>query len=212
MLTIDWERVRSISWIFEKRKENLYAVLVAYTIFLCSSSMIFYPLQVISDSIMISLLASLRRLRAFALCYCLGDLSISSFKLSVPNLRKLKLERVTPWMTNYDLVTLTQNCANLVELSLLGCTRLNSGVQFSFVKCSNLTCHLLIVCVFKCSQFFFPVLLGELLIYFEDWPAVNRFVYWWFLSLAVLSMVYLSCLAVCGYLSGGSWKIANCEN
>lgn len=84
-------------------------------------------LQVISDSIMDRIMTSLRQLRALALCYCLGDISISSFKFSLPNLRKLRLERVTPWMTNDDLVILTQHCANLVELSLLGCTLLNAG-------------------------------------------------------------------------------------
>ncbi|TXG58310.1 hypothetical protein EZV62_016139 [Acer yangbiense] len=85
--------------------------------------------QVISDSIMISIMASLRKLEALALCYCLGDISISSFKLPLLNLKKLRLERVAPWMTNHDLVLLTQNCANLVELSLIGCTHLNSDSQ-----------------------------------------------------------------------------------
>ncbi|KAK4834351.1 hypothetical protein QYF36_021203 [Acer negundo] len=83
--------------------------------------------QVISDSILISIMASLRKLETLALCYCLGDISISSFKLPLLNLKKLRLERVAPWMTNHDLVLLTQNCANLVELSLIGCTLLNSA-------------------------------------------------------------------------------------
>ncbi|KAL5743171.1 hypothetical protein ACOSP7_029903 [Xanthoceras sorbifolium] len=85
--------------------------------------------QMISDSVMISILASLRKLEALALCYCLGDISISSFKLPLPYLKKLRLERVTPWMTNNDLVLLTQNCANLVELSLIGCALLNTDSQ-----------------------------------------------------------------------------------
>ncbi|KAK2655154.1 hypothetical protein Ddye_008206 [Dipteronia dyeriana] len=85
--------------------------------------------QLISDSIMISIMASLRKLEALALCYCLGDISISSFKLPLPNLKILRLERVTPWMTNHDLVLLTQTCANLVELSLIGCTFLNTDSQ-----------------------------------------------------------------------------------
>jgi hypothetical protein len=80
------------------------------------------------------MMASLRNLRVLALCYCLGDISILSFNLSMPNLRKLQLERVTPWMTNNDLAILTQNCANLVELSLLGCKLLNSGKELLFVK------------------------------------------------------------------------------
>ncbi|KAJ0088473.1 hypothetical protein Patl1_32418 [Pistacia atlantica] len=73
------------------------------------------------------IMTSLKQLRALSLCYCLGDMSISSFKFSLPNLRKLRLDRVTPWMTNDDLVILTQHFANLVELSLLGCTLLNAG-------------------------------------------------------------------------------------
>uniref|UniRef100_A0A2P2LXA7 BTB/POZ domain-containing protein FBL11 isoform X3 n=1 Tax=Rhizophora mucronata TaxID=61149 RepID=A0A2P2LXA7_RHIMU len=43
----------------------------------------------------------------------------------MPNLKKLRLERVTPWMTNDDLIILTQGTENLVELSLLGCRLLN---------------------------------------------------------------------------------------
>ncbi|KAL4605802.1 hypothetical protein ACB092_09G055900 [Castanea dentata] len=82
--------------------------------------------QVISDTVIMNILAYLRNLRVLALCYCLGDISMLSFSLSMQNLRKLRLERVTPWMTNNDLVILTQNCANLVELSLLGCKLLNS--------------------------------------------------------------------------------------
>ncbi|XVF07718.1 hypothetical protein REPUB_Repub06bG0163800 [Reevesia pubescens] len=85
--------------------------------------------QVISDCIMINIMISLSQLRTLALCYCLGDISISSFNLSMPNLRRLRLERVTPWMTDNDLVLLTQNCANLVELALLGCKLLNSDAE-----------------------------------------------------------------------------------
>lgn len=50
-----------------------------------------------------------------------------SLKYSVPNIRKLKLERVTPWMTNDDLALLTQNCANVTEFSLVGCMHLGVG-------------------------------------------------------------------------------------
>ncbi|KAL7195808.1 hypothetical protein ACSBR1_035945 [Camellia fascicularis] len=85
--------------------------------------------QVISDCVLINIMESLRHLQVLALCHCLGDISPVSFKYSMPNLRKLKLERVTPWMTNDDLVNLTQNCANLIELSLLGCRLLNSDSQ-----------------------------------------------------------------------------------
>ncbi|XP_004305356.1 PREDICTED: BTB/POZ domain-containing protein FBL11-like [Fragaria vesca subsp. vesca] len=85
--------------------------------------------QVLSDSIILKIMANLKNLLVLALCYCMGDISILSFKFCVPNLRKLKLERVTPWMTNNDLVVLTKSCANLIELSLLGCVLLNSESQ-----------------------------------------------------------------------------------
>ena len=91
-------------------------------------------LQVISDTFIMNILAYLRNLGVLALCYCLGDISMLSFSLSMQNLRKLRLERETPWMTNNDLVILTQNCANLDELSLLGCKLLNSGQESLFVK------------------------------------------------------------------------------
>ncbi|KAA8516693.1 hypothetical protein F0562_016801 [Nyssa sinensis] len=85
--------------------------------------------QVISDCIIINIVESLRHLQVLALCYCLGEISSLSFKFSMPNLRKLRLERVTPWMSSDDLVILTQNCANLIKLSLLGCRLLNSDSQ-----------------------------------------------------------------------------------
>ncbi|MCL7039154.1 hypothetical protein MKW94_017492, partial [Papaver nudicaule] len=85
--------------------------------------------QVISDSVVINLLESLRFLQVLGLCYCLGDLSSVIFSCSVPNLKVLKLERVIPRMTNEDLVNLTKNCKNLVELSLSGCALLNSDSQ-----------------------------------------------------------------------------------
>ncbi|XP_028782342.1 BTB/POZ domain-containing protein FBL11 isoform X2 [Neltuma alba] len=88
---------------------------------------IIFQFQVISDSVLVNIATSLTNLQELALCYCFGDLSISSFKFFTRNLRKLRLKRVTPWMTNDDLDVLTQNCRNLVELSLLGCPLLNSA-------------------------------------------------------------------------------------
>ncbi|XP_071704729.1 BTB/POZ domain-containing protein FBL11-like [Rutidosis leptorrhynchoides] len=82
--------------------------------------------QVISDDLIVNLLESLRHLKSFVLCHCLGDTSSLIFKVSMPNLRKLRLERVSPWMNNDDLITLCQNCDNLTELSLVGCRLLNS--------------------------------------------------------------------------------------
>ncbi|KAH7516529.1 hypothetical protein FEM48_Zijuj10G0144700 [Ziziphus jujuba var. spinosa] len=85
--------------------------------------------QEISDSVIESIVTTLRNLQVLVLCYCLGDMSISGFMFSMPNLRKLQLERVTPWLTNDELVIMTQSCPNLIELSLLGCKHLNSDSQ-----------------------------------------------------------------------------------
>ncbi|XP_062117547.1 BTB/POZ domain-containing protein FBL11 isoform X3 [Humulus lupulus] len=85
--------------------------------------------QVISDIIIVNILESLRNLQVLALCYCFGDISFVAFKFYMPNLRKLQLERVSPWMTNEDLVILTQSFPNLAEFSLLGCQHLNSDSQ-----------------------------------------------------------------------------------
>lgn len=85
--------------------------------------------QVISDSILRSVLESLKHLRVLGLHCCLGELTSFSFQISMPMLRTLRLEWVTPWMTNNDLAILTQNCPNLVELSLSGCKLLDSDSQ-----------------------------------------------------------------------------------
>lgn len=77
--------------------------------------------------IVMNFVTSLKYLQVLALCYCFGDISMSSFKFPMQNLRKLRLERITPWMTNDDLVVLAQNCRNLLELSLLGCPLLDPG-------------------------------------------------------------------------------------
>ncbi|XP_027927088.1 BTB/POZ domain-containing protein FBL11 isoform X1 [Vigna unguiculata] len=90
--------------------------------------------QVISDIIVMNFFASLKNLQVLAMCYCFGDISMSSFKFPMQNLRKLRLERVTPWMTNDDLVVLTQNCRNLAELSLLGCSLLDSD-SLQIISC-----------------------------------------------------------------------------
>ncbi|KAK1439449.1 hypothetical protein QVD17_05267 [Tagetes erecta] len=85
--------------------------------------------QVISDDLIVNMLESLHHLKSFALCHCLGKTSSWSLNASMPNLRKLRLERVSPWMSNADLISLSHNCANLMELSLLGCRLLNSESQ-----------------------------------------------------------------------------------
>lgn len=89
-------------------------------------------MQEISDSALTSIVTSLKHLEELALSYCFGDITLQSFKFSIPNLRKLRLERVTRWMTNEDLFVLTQSCPNLTELTLVGCLHLNSGTSFSY--------------------------------------------------------------------------------
>ncbi|CAO2167852.1 unnamed protein product, partial [Urochloa humidicola] len=49
-------------------------------------------------------------------------------QVKAPALRILRLQCVTPWITNDDLTILTKNC-NLIELSLSGCKLLDSNSQ-----------------------------------------------------------------------------------
>ncbi|XP_055807426.1 BTB/POZ domain-containing protein FBL11 isoform X3 [Solanum dulcamara] len=85
--------------------------------------------KVVSDSVVRNILETLKHLQVLALFYCFGEISSLSFQSSAPRLRKLKLERVSSQMTNDDLLTLTRNCMNLTDLSLVGCRRLNSESQ-----------------------------------------------------------------------------------
>ncbi|XP_042436539.1 BTB/POZ domain-containing protein FBL11-like isoform X1 [Zingiber officinale] len=85
--------------------------------------------QVISDSILRSFGESLKNLRVLHLCCCLGDLTSFHFTSGMHLLRILRLERVTPWMTNEDLSVLTQNCPLVLEFSLTGCKLLDSASQ-----------------------------------------------------------------------------------
>ncbi|EMS61585.1 hypothetical protein TRIUR3_08581 [Triticum urartu] len=84
--------------------------------------------QVISDRVVRNLLESSTNLQVLCLHYCLGSLTSFSFQTMAPALRILRLQWVTPWITNDDLTILTQNC-NLVELSLSGCKLLDSSSQ-----------------------------------------------------------------------------------
>ncbi|XP_020680084.1 BTB/POZ domain-containing protein FBL11 isoform X7 [Dendrobium catenatum] len=85
--------------------------------------------QVIYDDIVRSILESLKHLQMLWLCCCLGYFTSLSFQIPMLNLTSLKLDWVTPWMTNNDLILLTQNCSNVLELSLSGCKLLDSGSQ-----------------------------------------------------------------------------------
>ncbi|XP_044446313.1 BTB/POZ domain-containing protein FBL11 isoform X3 [Triticum aestivum] len=84
--------------------------------------------QVISDRVVRNLLESSTNLQVLCLHYCLGNLTSFSFQTMAPALRILRLQWVTPWITNDDLTILTQNC-NLVELLLSGCKLLDSSSQ-----------------------------------------------------------------------------------
>uniref|UniRef100_A0A453GVD3 Uncharacterized protein n=1 Tax=Aegilops tauschii subsp. strangulata TaxID=200361 RepID=A0A453GVD3_AEGTS len=82
--------------------------------------------QVISDRVVRNLLESSTNLQVLCLHYCLGNLTSFSFQTMAPALRILRLQWVTPWITNDDLTILTQNC-NLVELLLSGCKLLDTS-------------------------------------------------------------------------------------
>ncbi|KAL9260819.1 BTB/POZ domain-containing protein [Drosera capensis] len=84
--------------------------------------------QAISDAVIMRLM-ELRNLRELEISYCIGDLSRLSLSSNMRNLRRLKLERATPWMTNDDLTLLTHSCANVVEVSLIGCVHLDADAQ-----------------------------------------------------------------------------------
>ncbi|GAB2264163.1 hypothetical protein Droror1_Dr00026297 [Drosera rotundifolia] len=84
--------------------------------------------QAISDGVIMRLM-ELRNLRELEISYCIGDLSRLSFRSNMRNLKRLNLERVTPWMTNDDLTLLTHSCANVVEVSLIGCVHLDADAQ-----------------------------------------------------------------------------------
>ncbi|TKW19054.1 hypothetical protein SEVIR_5G472800v4 [Setaria viridis] len=84
--------------------------------------------QVISDSVVRNLLESATNLQVLCLHHCIGSLTSFSFQTKALTLRVLRLQWVTPWITNYDLKILTDNC-NLVELSLSGCKLLDSSSQ-----------------------------------------------------------------------------------
>ncbi|KAG8053824.1 hypothetical protein GUJ93_ZPchr0001g31271 [Zizania palustris] len=96
--------------------------------------------QMISDRVIRNLLESSTNLQVLCLQSCLGSLTSFSFEVKTPALRILRLEWITPWMTNNDLAVLIQNC-NLVELSLSGCKLLDSSSQELISSgWPNLTC------------------------------------------------------------------------
>ncbi|CAO1943200.1 unnamed protein product [Urochloa humidicola] len=105
--------------------ENVLCTLPVICPFLESLTLRF---QVISDRVVRNLLESTRNLQVLCLHYCLGSLTSFSFQVKAPALRILRLQWVTPWITNDDLTILTKNC-NLIELSLSGCKLLDSNSQ-----------------------------------------------------------------------------------
>lgn len=97
-------------------------------------------IQVISDRVVRNIFESSINLQVLCLHYCLGSLSSFCFQTKAPALRILRLEWVTPWITNDDLTILTQNC-NLVELSLSGCKLLDySKFTSMFIMWVNFSC------------------------------------------------------------------------
>ncbi|KAI3924896.1 hypothetical protein MKW98_031147 [Papaver atlanticum] len=182
--------------------------------------------QVLSDDVVINLLESVKCLQVLGLCYCLGDLSPVIFHCSVPNLKVLNLERVTPWMTNEDLVNLTKNCKNLVELSLSGCALLDSDSQhiiscgwpglisIHLEECGGITSN-------GASSFYDCVALEDLLLRHNGCGIQNNFIYEASSKLPMLRKVALDlCDANEGYFDTPSYsqrsflsiiKIARCK-
>ncbi|XP_078434400.1 ubiquitin-protein ligase isoform X2 [Wolffia australiana] len=85
--------------------------------------------QVVSDTDMRTILKSLTHLHVLDLRCCHCDLTLGSFQFGMRNLKSLRLERATPWMTDTDLPIISTNCSNLTQLSLSGCKLLTSDAQ-----------------------------------------------------------------------------------
>ncbi|KAH9557129.1 hypothetical protein CY35_07G068900 [Sphagnum magellanicum] len=86
--------------------------------------------QVISDEGMMSMLQELKGLHTLELRHCLGQISRESIRMFKGgcglNLTCLRLERVTPWMEDSDVLLLSSTCPGLCRLSFVGCHCLTS--------------------------------------------------------------------------------------
>ncbi|CAM6032829.1 unnamed protein product [Sphagnum compactum] len=86
--------------------------------------------QVISDEGMMSMLQELKGLHTLELRHCLGQISRESIRMFKGgcglNLTCLRLERVTPWMEDSDVLLLSSTCPGLCHLSFVGCQCLTS--------------------------------------------------------------------------------------
>lgn len=98
----------------------------------CLISQVFWVCwQVISDEGMMSMLQELKCLHTLELQHCLGQISRESIRMFKGgcglNLTCLRLERVTPWMEDSDVLLLSSTCPGLCRLSFVGCQCLTSG-------------------------------------------------------------------------------------
>lgn len=55
---------------------------------------------------------------------------------SIPNLKKLRLERVVPWLKDDDLSLFSQSFTGLQSLSLLGCQQLTNSTFLTLLVAS----------------------------------------------------------------------------
>lgn len=98
----------------------------------CLISQVFWVCwQVISDEGMMSMLQDLKGLHTLELQHCLGQISRESIRMFKGgcglSLTCLRLERVTPWMEDSDVLLLSSTCPGLCRLSFVGCQCLTSG-------------------------------------------------------------------------------------
>lgn len=85
--------------------------------------------QVVSDEGIVNALQNLRYINTLELQHCLGEITPHCLSVNASNLKSLKLDRVAPWMTDDDLIILTENFRSISRLSLTGCKLLTSGAQ-----------------------------------------------------------------------------------
>lgn len=84
--------------------------------------------QFVADEGLIQAVSQLKSLHTLELqnMACAPRNLLTEIASSLPNLRNLKLERVTPLLSDDDLLLFSQSCTGLQSLSLLGCHLLTS--------------------------------------------------------------------------------------
>ncbi|XP_024398316.1 BTB/POZ domain-containing protein FBL11 isoform X3 [Physcomitrium patens] len=85
--------------------------------------------QFVADEGLIQAVSQLKSLHTLELqnMACAPRNLLTEIASSLPNLRNLKLERVTPLLSDDDLLLFSQSCTGLQSLSLLGCHLLTSN-------------------------------------------------------------------------------------